>query len=124
MSEQRTFTAGRIVVHGSKATRCPAKRADYLLRYPRDYLLAVVDAKPTHKKAPNGLQHAKEYAEVLKLKFAYLTNENGIVEFDLTTGKETELSGFSCAEELWKRVGETEKLKDDSAAEGLLLYAA
>jgi type I restriction enzyme, R subunit len=45
IAEQRYFTAGRIVVHGHKATRRPGKRADYLLRYTRDLILAVVEAK-------------------------------------------------------------------------------
>ena len=38
-----------------------------------------------------GLQQAKDYAEILGLKFAYATNGHGIVEFDYTTGLETEL---------------------------------
>jgi hypothetical protein len=34
ISEQRTFTDGRIMVSGKKTWRRPQKRADYLLRYP------------------------------------------------------------------------------------------
>ncbi|MCX7826232.1 MAG: hypothetical protein N2689_11840, partial [Verrucomicrobiae bacterium] len=33
ISEQRTFTDGRIMVAGQKVRRLPQKRADYLLRY-------------------------------------------------------------------------------------------
>jgi hypothetical protein len=33
LAEQRSFTAGRIVVAGTRAKRQEAKRADYLLRY-------------------------------------------------------------------------------------------
>jgi type I restriction enzyme, R subunit len=42
ISEQKSFTDGRIVVVGEKARRQPSKRADYLLRYARDFMLAVV----------------------------------------------------------------------------------
>ena len=45
ISEQKSFTDGRIVVVGNKARRRPSKRADYLLRYARDFMLAVVEAK-------------------------------------------------------------------------------
>src|SRR5882757_3541901 len=74
IAEQRTFTDGRIVVHGNKATRRKGKRADYLLRYTRDFPIAVVEAKPEDQTAATGMQQSKEYAEILKLKFAYATN--------------------------------------------------
>lgn len=73
-TEQRTFTDGRIVPSGKKVFRRPQKRADYLLRYTRDFTIAVVEAKPTFKRPTDGLQQAKEYAEILGLKFAYSTN--------------------------------------------------
>jgi type I site-specific restriction endonuclease len=43
--EQHTVTAGRIMVVGRRASRNDGKRLDYLLRYKRDFLLAVVEAK-------------------------------------------------------------------------------
>ena len=49
--EQRTFTAGRIIVHGNKTTRRKSNRADYILRYTRDFCLAVVEAKAEYKRA-------------------------------------------------------------------------
>lgn len=44
IAEQRFFTDGRIIVRGSQATRRPGKKADYLLRYTRDFPIAVVKA--------------------------------------------------------------------------------
>ena len=44
-NEQRTFTDGRIMVAGRKVWRRPQKRADYLLRYRPNLMLAVVEAK-------------------------------------------------------------------------------
>lgn len=64
------------------------KRVDYLLRYTRDFPLAVVEAKAAYRRAADGLQQAKAYAEMLGLLFAYATNGQEIVEFDYATGRE------------------------------------
>ena len=93
-TEQRTFTDGRIVVSGDKVHRRPQKRADYLLRYTRDFPIAVVEAKAEYKITGDGLQQAKDYAEILGLKFAYATNGHGIIEFDYLTGLEREITQF------------------------------
>ena len=69
--------------------RKPPKRVDYLLRYTRDFPLAVVEAKAVYKSAADGLQQAKTYAEMLGLKFAYATNGHDLIEFDYFTGLET-----------------------------------
>jgi type I restriction enzyme R subunit len=46
IAEQRWFTAGRIVVRGNRAERRRGKRADFLLRYTRDFPIAVTSATP------------------------------------------------------------------------------
>jgi type I restriction enzyme R subunit len=115
ISEQKSFTDGRIVVMGTKARRRPSKRADYLLRYARDFMLAVVEAKSAYKLPADGLQQAKEYAEVLGVKFAYSTNGRGIVEFDYTTGQERELDSFPTPAELWERFRASEQIADETA---------
>jgi type I restriction enzyme, R subunit len=120
IAEQRTFTDGRIVPSGSKVTRRPQKRADYLLRLTRDFTIAVVEAKAQYKLPGDGLQQAKEYAEILGLKFAYGTNGQGIIEFDYTTGQECLLDAFPTPDQLWSRLRAGEKLKDDTVAERLL----
>src|ERR1035438_9287060 len=120
IAEQRYFTDGRIVVRGSKAERKRGKRADYLLRYTRDFPIAVTEAKSEYKKAADGLQQAKEYAEILDLKFAYATNGNEIIEFDFITGIERFVETFPTAAELWSRLRVGEKIKDDTVADRLL----
>jgi hypothetical protein len=65
ISEQKSFTDGRILVVGAKARRRPAKRADYLLRYARDFTLAVIEAKAAYRLPGDGLQQAKDYAAIL-----------------------------------------------------------
>lgn len=119
-TEQRTFTDGRIVPIGNRVFRRPGKRADYFLRYTRDFLIAVVEAKPDYKNPSDGLQQAKEYAEILGLKFAYSTNGHGIVEFDYLTGQEHELQTFPSPTELWQRLRTKEDLQDETAANQLL----
>jgi type I restriction enzyme R subunit len=103
INEQRTFTDGRIMVAGTKVWRQTQKRADYLLRYRPNLILAVVEAKASHKKPGDGIQQAKEYAQFLDLKFAYSSNGHGIVEHDFLTGKETVLETFPSPDTLWGR---------------------
>ncbi|HFD88198.1 MAG TPA: DEAD/DEAH box helicase, partial [Gammaproteobacteria bacterium] len=45
ITEQYVFTDGRVEVRGQKTRRGEQKRADYLLRYTRDFPIAVVEAK-------------------------------------------------------------------------------
>ena len=114
IAEQRTFTDGRIVVRGNRTERRKPKRADYLLRYTRDFPIAVAEAKAEYKKAANGLQQAKEYAEILDLKFAYATNGREIIEFDYLTGIERAIENFPTPDELWARLRAAELLTDDA----------
>jgi type I restriction enzyme R subunit len=102
-TEQRTFTDGRIIPTRKGSKRGKQKRADYLLRYKRDFPIAVVEAKAEYKTAGDGLQQAKEYAEILGLSFAYATNGKEIVEFDYLTGLETILAGYPSPQELFSR---------------------
>lgn len=102
--EQVTFTDGRIVPIGGKATRKNQKRADYVLRYRRDYPIAVVEAKGGYRHPADGLPQAKAYAETLGLKFAYATNGRAIIEFDYSTGATNELEIFPSPRELWQRL--------------------
>lgn len=120
INEQRTFTDGRIVFVGGKARRGKQKRADYLLRFRPDFPIAAVEAKAHYKQAGDGLQQAKEYAEILGLKFAYATNGTAIIEFDYMTGAERTVSEFPRPTELWQRLRIAEGIDDEGVAEKLL----
>ena len=120
INEQRTFTDGRIVFVGGKARRGKRKRADYLLRYRPDFPIAVVEAKARYKNAAEGLQQARDYAEVLGLKFAYATNGETIIEVDYLTGQERTVDAFPTPNELWRRQRLAQGPADDAAAEKLL----
>src|SRR5450756_1264856 len=103
IAEQRSITDGRIVPVGKGFIRKPPKRVDYLLRYTRDFPLAVLEAKASFKSAADGVQQAKQYAEMLGLKFAYATNGTDIVEFDYCLGLETSRTDYPTPDELWQR---------------------
>lgn len=122
LNEQVTFTDGRIIVSSRGGRRRPGKRADYILRYRPDAPLAVVEAKPSYATPGQGLQQAKDYAEILGLPFAYATNGHGIIEFDYLTGREREIGIFPTPEELWQRLAATTQL-DAEATERLLAPA-
>ena len=102
--EQVRFTDGRIIPVGTGHTRKQGKRADYILRYCADFPIAVVEAKASYRKPGDGLQQAKEYADILGLKFAYSTNGQGIVEHDFITGMERSIEAFPMPDELWERL--------------------
>src|SRR5437667_5534196 len=84
IAEQRTFTDGRIIVHGSRARRRAGKRADYILRYTRDFPIAVVEAKSEDEPAATGLQQAKDYGNVVLVRLV-----NSMVEFKQIIGRGT-----------------------------------
>lgn len=119
-TEQKSFTDGRIVVAGTRIRRRPQKRCDYLLRFTRDFPIAVVEAKREYKTPGAGLQQAKDYAVCLDLKFAYSTNGHGIVEFDFLTGRERLLDEFPSPQELWSRLRAAQGFTDDTDVQRFL----
>ncbi len=112
IAEQATFTDGRILVTGGTPRRGKPKRADYLLRYQPDYLLAVVEAKSDEHQPGDGMQQAKDYAQALDVFFAYATNGPGILEYDFSTGTERALDAFPSPAELWRRYRAARGLPD------------
>ncbi|WP_244841562.1 EcoAI/FtnUII family type I restriction enzme subunit R [Aeromonas allosaccharophila] len=116
IGEQRSFTDGRIFVAGGKVRRGQQKCADYLLYYRRDYPLAVVEAKKVGLPAENGVQQAREYAEILGLKFAYATNGHRIIEIDYITGTEREVERYATPDELFARLTDSTRLSQASTS--------
>jgi type I restriction enzyme R subunit len=111
--EQRTFTDGKIIVIGRKARRKKAKKFDYLLRYSQNFPIAIIEAKKKYKLAADGFQQAKEYAQILGLKFAYSTNGTEILEFDFLTGLESKRTSYPTPSELWNRLNKVEPVKPE-----------
>ena len=120
IAEQRSITDGRIIPAGKGFVRKAPKRVDFLLRYTRDFPLAVVEAKASYLTAADGMQQAKLYSEMLGLKFAYATNGHDIVEFDYTTGIERAVADYPAPAELWQRYRGASGLQDQTTADRLL----
>ncbi|HEV3048616.1 MAG TPA: DEAD/DEAH box helicase family protein [Solirubrobacteraceae bacterium] len=122
IQEQFRITDGRVIAVGKKHRRGNALRADYVLEYRPGVPVAVVEAKREYAIPGNGLQQAKEYAQLLDLPFAYATNGKGIVEDDRDTGLENdELVAFPGPEELWARYRAWKGLTEDSVADGVIV---
>lgn len=102
---EKSFTDGRIEVHGERTTRKERKFADYLLHYKSNFPIAVIEAKEHKKGVRFGIQQAIDYANILDVPFAYSSNGDGFVEHDRITGIERMLSldEFPTKEELWQR---------------------
>ena len=102
---ERKITDGKINIMGNKTVREDAKKADYMLYMNPQFPLAIVEAKSNKFSISHGLQQAKQYAEMMKIPFAYSSNGDGFEEYDYLTGKERILSldEFPSLEELRDR---------------------
>lgn len=86
------ITDGRISLKGNVAYRESAKKADYILYLNKYRPIAIVEAKDNKHSISHGLQQAKEYAEMMDIKFAYSSNGDGFQEYDFLTGAERTLT--------------------------------
>ena len=106
--EEVTFTAGRIIVRGKLVARGKRKRADYILYVKPNIPIAVIEAKDNNHGVGDGMQQALDYAETLRIPFAFSSNGDGFVLHDRTGGsnpRETDLplDAFPSPTDLWDR---------------------
>ena len=102
------FTKGKI----SKTQKGKPKKADYVLIY-RGVKLAIVEAKSDELTYAEGVPQAKEYADMLNIRFTYATNGNKIYEMDRQTMEEHFVSAYPTPEELWARTyGDIDEWRD------------
>ena len=66
------------------------------------------------------MQQAKEYAEILGLKFAYASNGREIIEFDFLTGIEQKVDRYPTPDELWQRQSAGTPIATSAAAKTML----
>ena len=81
--------------------RAPKLSADYVLIY-KNVKLAVVEAKKSTRSYTDGVAQAKQYAELLNIRFTYATNGVDIYQIDMETGKECQVDKYPSPEELWQ----------------------
>ena len=107
------ISLGRLEGFGKRAK---GLKLDYVLEY-RNHKLAVVEAKAWDEELTQGLAQAKDYADKLKVRFAYCTNGQGIYGVDMSDSKEGALSAFPGPQELWDRTfAEQNQWRDRFAA--------
>lgn len=93
------ITHGRIEAHGKRGK---SLIADYVLIY-RNTRLAVIEAKANDLPMTEGLAQAKNYANLMKIRFAYSTNGKGFYGVDMLGGSEGELPTFPTPDQLWQK---------------------
>lgn len=105
METKVKLTDGKINLRGNLVSRGKAKYADYVLYYNRATPIAIVEAKDASHTVANGLQQAKEYAQMMDVPFAFSSNGMGYQEYDFLTGKERYFSmdQFPTKEDLYAR---------------------
>ena len=101
LNEQKVFTDGASSPQVVLSLKGPQKRADYLLRYTRDFSIAVVEAKPEDAPAGTGLQQAKGTPRFWALKFAYAANGHGSLSSTTSPELKAFLSAYPTPPELW-----------------------
>lgn len=108
ITTEYTFTRGKI----SRSQKGKPKRADYVLIY-KGVKLAIVEAKSDELSYSEGVAQAKEYADMLGIRYTYATNGNDIWEMDRQSYEEHFVTSYPSPEELWQRVyGSSNDLRD------------
>ncbi len=79
-----------------------------------------VEAKVLYKTAEQAVQQARQYAEMLGLKFAFATNGHEIIECDYFAGTEVKRPDFPTPAELWERYRSGNNIRKNDVADGLL----
>lgn len=108
ITTEYTFTKGKI----SQTQKGKPKRADYVLIY-KGVKLAIVEAKSDELSYAEGVDQAKQYADMLSIRFTYATNGNQIWEMDRKTMEEHFVTAYPSPEELWARTyGDVDEWRD------------
>ena len=108
ITTEYTFTKGKI----SQTQKGKPKRADYVLIY-KGVKLAIVEAKSDELSYAEGVDQAKQYADMLSIRFTYATNGNQIWEMDRKTMQEHFIAAYPSPEELWARTyGDVDEWRD------------
>ena len=108
ITTEYTFTKGKI----SQTQKGKPKRADYVLVY-KGVKLAIVEAKSDELSYAEGVDQAKQYADMLSIRFTYATNGNQIWEMDRKTMEEHFIAAYPSPEELWARTyGDVDEWRD------------
>jgi len=92
------ITQGRLL--GQAGQRSRPLFADYVLQY-KNRNLAVIEAKASSQPVSAGVAQAKDYAQRLRIRFAYACNGATIYAMDRLQGQEGTVAAFPTPDELW-----------------------
>lgn len=116
LTEQRAYQITPGHVSALPQNRHP-KKADYVLEY-HGRKLAIIEAKSDEKDVSEGVEQAKEYAEMMQIRFTYACNGDEIWAIDmgvkdvmgnyLIPSTEGPTDKFPSPKELWKMTYPTE----------------
>jgi type I restriction enzyme R subunit len=103
-------------VRGQIASRKARKRADYLLYYPSNQPIAVIEAKDNNHSVRAGIQQALAYAETLQVPFVFSSNGDGFLFHDKSgtyaqVEQQLSLDAFPSPEELWQHYKQAQDLQ-------------
>lgn len=121
ISEEVTFTDGKIIVRKKLVSRGIKKRADIILSYKSNSTnipLAIIEAKDNKHSVRAGMQQAIDYGNILDVPFVYSSNGDGFIEHDRTKKdgiieRELTLDEFPTQEELWNRYKEYKGITEE-----------
>ncbi len=99
----------------SGAERRSEAVADYILVY-KGRKLAVIEAKSSHKVIGDGVAQAKDYAQKLRIDYAYSTNGKEIYQICMDSGAEGIVERFPSPDELWDMTAGEVKAEASDAA--------
>ena len=91
------ISIGKIIGENKRSSKLSA---DYVLFY-KNIKLAVIEAKKSSRSYTDGVAQAKQYAELLNIRYTYATNGKDIYQIDMETGKEGKIDVYPTPEELW-----------------------
>ena len=86
------ITDGKINLKGNHVVRERGKYADYLLYLNDGKPIAIVEAKDNNHLVSEGLDQAREYANMMDIQFIYSSNGDAFCEWDLITFKRRKFS--------------------------------
>ena len=117
------ISAGQIKIVQKGTKRLDKKRYDFLLNYKSGIPLAIIEAKDSTHTPHDGLSQAIAYAKMQGVNFAYSSNGECFIEYDLIKHKQKKipLDSFPSPQELLER--HLKALKIPSDKENLILQS-
>ena len=94
--EEFAISQGRLI--GSGRRSAPSK-ADFVLQY-KNRNLAIIEAKSDEKEYNEGVTQAKNYANLLEVRFTYSTNGKKYYGIDMQKGTEGDVDTIPSPDDL------------------------